>query len=499
MIRDRLVRLFREHFGTPPTAILEVAGDGSARRYYRLVGPELETAIGGVGPDREENRAFLSFSRSLRDAGLPVPEIYRADEAAGLWVMEDLGNTTLFDQLANARDREGEALPTSTARLYERVLEELPRFQLRGGEVIDFEVAYPRKAFDRQSIAWDLNYFKYHFLKLAHVPFGEARLEKDFRVLTRFLLRAGASHFMYRDFQSRNVMVRDDEPWFIDYQGGRRGALHYDVASLLYDAKANLPSQARERFLEHYLDALATHVEVDRAAFRELFRGFVLVRIMQALGAYGYRGFFERKARFLQSVPFAARNLEGILEEGLPVQVPELEATFRRIAERWTPEEGARKTGPGLTVWLSSFSYRSGYPSDRGEHGGGFVFDCRAIPNPGRHAEYADRTGQDEDVVAYIRRTSEAEAFWSNIRELVDAQVEEYLRRGFQSLSVSFGCTGGQHRSVYFAERLARHLRSTHPAVTVQVEHRERDRWPPRETRAGDDEGVGAAAARPGG
>jgi aminoglycoside/choline kinase family phosphotransferase len=465
------------------------------------VGPELETAVGAVGPDHEENRAFLSFSRSLRKAGLPVPEIYHADEAAGLWVMEDLGDTTLFDFLVQARDREGQPFPPSAARLYERVLEELPRFQVLGGRAVDFKVAYPRKAFDRQSIAWDLNYFKYHFLKLAHVPFSEARLERDFRVLTRFLMTAGTGHFLYRDFQSRNVMVRDDGPWFIDYQGGRRGALQYDVASLLYDAKANLSPETRGRLLEHYLGALAEYVDFERPTFLALFRGFVLVRIMQALGAYGYRGFFEKKTRFLQSVPFAAKNLERLLEEGLPVNVPELEATFRHIAEHWGQREGERSAAQGLTVWVGSFSYRTGYPADPGGHGGGYVFDCRAIPNPGRLAEYADRTGHDERVIDYIRNTAEAESFWRNVKALVDGQVEEYLRRGFQSLSVSFGCTGGQHRSVYFAERLARHLRSTHPAVTVRVEHRERAAWPaPPAASAGEEAGtVGskpAAASR---
>ena len=479
MIRDRLVRLYIEHFGASPTAILEVAADGSARSYYRLLREGGASAIGAMGPEPEENRAFLSFSRSLREAGLRVPEIYRADETVGVWLEEDLGDTTLFDYLVDAREAEGRLFPDAALALYERVLEELPRLQIVGGRAVDFSVAYPRQAFDRQSIEWDLNYFKYHFLKLAHVPFSEARLESDFGALARLILKAGAEHFMYRDFQSRNIMVRDDGPWFIDYQGGRRGALQYDVASLLFDAKANLPAEARARLLAKYLDALEDHVDVDRARFEELFDGFVLVRIMQALGAYGYRGFFERKPRFLQSVSFAARNLAELIERGLPLRLPELEAVFGHIVERWgEASEGRTEPERGLTLWLGSFSYKAGYPDDPGGHGGGYVFDCRAIPNPGRLVEYSDRTGLDDGVASFIRGSPEATRFWKSVRALVGHQVQEYLRRGFASLSVSFGCTGGQHRSVYFAERLARHLRATYPTVNVRVAHREQGRWP---------------------
>jgi len=478
-MRDRIVRLFSSYFGAPPAAILELPSDGSNRTYFRLVGEGWQTAIGAIGPDHDENRAFLSFSKSFRAAGLNVPEIYGADEAAGVWLEEDLGDTTLFEALVEAREREGAPFPPSIIGTYERVLEELPRFQIVGGEVVDYSVAYPRAAFDERSILWDLNYFKYHFLKLAHVPFREAQLEEDFNRLTEFLLQADTSHFLYRDFQSRNVMLRDgNEPWFIDYQGGRRGALHYDVASLLYDAKANIPDSVREHLLEHYLDALEEYVPVDREVFRERYRGYVLVRIMQAMGAYGYRGFFERKPRFLQSVPYAARNIEAILERGLPVKLPELERAFRAIVERWAREDRSSRRPPGLTVAVGSFSYKGGYPEEESEHGGGFVFDCRALPNPGRHLEYAGMTGRDPAVAAYIEARPETQAFWESVRSLVDSQVQEYLRRGFTSLSVWFGCTGGQHRSVYLAERLAAYLRERHPTIHVRMTHREQASWP---------------------
>jgi aminoglycoside/choline kinase family phosphotransferase len=475
---EALVRLFAARHGRPPKSILEIAGDGSNRSYYRLIGDDLRTAVGAVGPDRDENRAFISFTRSFHAAGLPVPELYGTDEPVGVWLEQDLGDTTLFNALVEARKKDPGPFPAAMLPVYRRVVEVLPRFQVEGGRVVDYSVAYPRDAFDLQSILWDLNYFKYHFLKLAHVPFNEQRLENDFDTLATFLLRADTRHFLYRDFQSRNIMLVGDEPYFIDYQGGRRGAPQYDIASLLYDAKAAIPDDVRDELLAHYLDALGRHTEFDRGEFVELYRGYVLVRMMQAMGAYGYRGFFERKPRFLQSVPFAARNLRRLLGHGLPVRLPELESVFQRIVSEWAHRGEAREPGPGLTIRLQSFSFKRGYPDDDGGHGGGFVFDCRALPNPGRHLEYRALCGRDAGVVEYIERCSEAHHFWQNVRSLVDAQVEEYLRRGFTSLSVAFGCTGGQHRSVYFAERLAAHLRHEFPQVVMKLEHREESQWP---------------------
>jgi aminoglycoside/choline kinase family phosphotransferase len=476
---EALVRLYSARYGLPPRSILEIAGDGSNRSYYRLIGEDLRTAVGAVGPDHEENRAFISYTRSFYDAGLPVPELYGVDEPVGVWLEEDLGDTTLFNAVVEARKQEpGAPFPDSVLPLYRRVVEVLPRFQVLGGQVVDYSVAYPRDAFDMQSILWDLNYFKYHFLKLAHVPFNEQRLENDFERLAEFLLRADTRHFLYRDFQSRNIMMVEGEPHFIDYQGGRRGAPQYDIASLLYDAKAAIPPAVRDQLLEHYLDALGGHLDFDRSEFKELYRGYVLVRIMQAMGAYGYRGFFERKPRFLQSVPYAARNLRRLLDEGLPVKLPELEAVFRRIVDEWAYRAEDRDSGPGLTVRIMSFSFKRGYPDDESGHGGGFVFDCRALPNPGRHLEYRTMCGRDAGVVEYIERCAEAHHYWRNVRSLVDAQIEEYLRRGFTSLSIGFGCTGGQHRSVYFAERVAAHVRHEYPQANVRLTHREESQWP---------------------
>jgi len=480
---QQLAVLFEQHFGVPPVTVLPLEGDGSARKMFRLVGPAYQTAIGVLGPDAEENRAFLGYSRAFREAGLSVPEVYRVDPSGGLYLEEDLGDTTLFDALTSARQREGGDFPRGILPLYRRVVEELPRFQVVGGRVVDYSVAYPRPAFDRQSILWDLNYFKYHFLKLAHIPFNEARLERDFKRFTSYLLKADRRHFLYRDFQSRNVMVREGEPWFIDYQGGRKGALQYDIASLLYDAKAALPDAVREKLLGYYLEALSNYVRVDVDEFREFFRGYVLVRIMQAMGAYGYRGFFERKIRFLQSVPFAIDNIERLLASGgIPVEVPELEAVLTRLCETESLRQRPSRPQPGLTVSIGSFSYKHGYPDDAGGHGGGFVFDMRALHNPGRYSEYSELCGLDSGVVDFLETVPEVERFWAHVRGIVDMQVETYLTRGFTSLGVYFGCTGGQHRSVYFAERLMKHLKERYPGINVVVEHRERGRWPARES-----------------
>jgi len=473
-VKERLITLAEERFGRGPDGILDLAADGSTRQYFRLVWDAERTVIGAIGPDRDENRAFLSFARAFRAAGLPVPEIHAEDQEAGVWLEEDLGNTTLFQALSAARIAcPPDEFPADIVPLYRRVLSILPRFQVEGHRVVDYRLAYPRRAFDRQSIRWDLNYFKYHFLKLAGVPFSEQRLEDDFARLTTHLLQAGADGFLYRDFQSRNVMIRDGEPWFIDFQGGRKGPPHYDVASLLYDAKAALPQALRAKLLEGYLDALGSLVPVDRTRFRDQFTGFVLVRLMQAMGAYGYRGFFERKRRFLESVPHAARNLDELLAAGLPLPLPELEQVFRRIVERWAgpASGGVAASHAGLGVLVRSFSYRDGYPSDTEGHGGGFIFDCRSLPNPQHVPELRDFTGEDQRVADFLERSREVQEFWSSVSDLVDAHVERFLERRLASLTVAFGCTGGRHRSVFLAAKLAAHLRSRYPEVAVRVVH----------------------------
>ncbi|HTX65559.1 MAG TPA: RNase adapter RapZ [Opitutaceae bacterium] len=474
----RLTELFARRFGTPPAAVAPLPAHGSERRLFRLQAADGRTAIGAENRDADENAAFLGFSRYFRGAGLPVPEIYAEDPAAGVYLEEDLGDTTLFDLLQRERGAAPE-VPASVAAIYAESVRLLARMQIAAGPGVDYRLCYPHAAFDRRSMTWDLNYFKYYFLKLAHLPFHEQKLENDFDTLCGWLLRAPADFFLYRDFQSRNIMVRDGRPWFIDYQGGRRGALPYDLASLLLDAKADLPFAFRDKLKAEYLAAASALAPLDRASFEEFYRGFSLIRLLQAMGAYGYRGFYERKTHFLQSVPYAVRNLEHLLAEGpLPVAVPELEAALQRIVASGT----LRAIAParvGLGVRIESFAYAQGYPADASGHGGGFVFDCRALPNPGREARFAGLTGRDPGVVAWLEGQAAVPQFLAQVRALLEPTLANFQQRHFTHLAVAFGCTGGQHRSVYCAEALARAL-GGRPGLSVEVHHREADRWPAR-------------------
>ncbi len=471
-MKETLIGLAETRFGRRPDVILQMAADGSTRQYFRLVWDAEQTAVGAIGPDHEENRAFLEFANAFHGAGLPVPEVYAEDREAGVWVQEDLGETTLLNALAASRvESEGEDFPKDAELLFKKALAVLPRFQVIGHEVVDYRIAYPRQAFDKQSIRWDLNYFKYNFLKLARIPFNEQRLEDDFAKLTEFLLTADSDYFLYRDFQSRNIMIRGGEPWFIDFQGGRKGALQYDVASLLYDAKVDLPQPVRESLLEHYLDAIGEHIQVDRGHFKESYVGFVIVRLMQALGAFGYRGFFERKRHFLESVPYAAKSLDELTSAGLPLHLPELELVFRLIGDRWAATEKQHASKCDLEVTVQSFSFKDGYPPDEQGHGGGYVFDCRSFPNPHKVAHLKNKTGEDDGVVEFLESSSQVLEFWENVRGIIDGHVEDYVERSFKSLTISFGCTGGRHRSVYLARRLAMHLSKRYPQVGVHLKH----------------------------
>jgi aminoglycoside/choline kinase family phosphotransferase len=466
---DALKRLFEQHFHSPAERAQPLQGQlgGSGRIIVRLAGSG-HTAVGILHSVREENLAFLEFSRHFRRHGLPVPEIYAEDLAHGAYLEEDLGDTTLFEFLS--ANRSGDAIAPEVVEAYRKVVAELPRFQVVAGRDLNYKVCYPRSSFDRQSIAWDLNYFKYYFLRLAGIPFNEQALELDFSRLTKLLLAAPHEYFLYRDFQSRNVMLRSGQPWFLDYQGGRKGALHYDIASLLYDGKADLPPLLRQELLDHYLDALSGFIDLDRGAFMEHYYAYVYVRILQALGAYGFRGFYERKAHFLQSVPYALKNLRWLAENvRLPVALP---ALLDALEAMQASEKLRNLSAPaaGLTVRIFSFSFHHGLPADEAGHGGGFVFDARSLPNPGREARFRQLSGKDEAVIEYLDRQQSVHQFLSHAASLVDASVASYQSRGFSNLMVSFGCTGGQHRSVYLAEQLAEHLRAT-KGLEVQVRH----------------------------
>lgn len=466
---DILKRLFEQHFHSPVGLAQPLQGElgGSGRKIIRLTS-EKGSAIGVLYGVREENAAFLEFSRHFRRRGLPVPEIYGEDLDQGAYLEEDLGDLTLFEFLS--KNRNGAEIAPAAIEAYRKVAAILPRFQVEAGRDLNYAVCYPCASFDRQSIAWDLNYFKYYFLRLAAIPFNEGALEKDFGRLTDFLLSAPNDYFLYRDYQSRNVMLRNGEPFFVDYQGGRKGALQYDIASLLFDAKADLPPELREQLLEHYLERLGKFIKVDREKFLQYYYAYVYVRILQALGAYGFRGFYERKTHFLQSVPFALKNVRWLLHNvKLPIELPTLMGAFQSMLAS-EKLNGLADEAQKLNVRIFSFSFHQGLPKDESGNGGGFVFDGRSLPNPGREERFKTLTGRDAPVIDYLNQQESVHQYLASVMTLVDASVSNYQQRGFKHLMISFGCTGGQHRSVFLAEQLAKRLRGRN-GLDVVVRH----------------------------
>ncbi len=471
---DVLKTLFEQHFHSPPARIQPVQGElgGSGRKIVRLAN-EKASAIGILYGGREENVAFLEFSKHFRRHGLPVPEIYAEDLDHGAYLEEDLGDTTLFEFLS--KNRSGETIAPAVIEAYRKAVAVLPRFQVEAARDLDYSVCYPCASFDRQSIAWDLNYFKYYFLRLAGIPFSEQALENDFNRLAEFLLTAPSDYFLYRDFQSRNILLRNGDPFFVDYQGGRKGPLQYDIASLLFDAKADLPPELRQQLLDHYLDSLSRFIKLDRDAFLRHYYAYVYVRIMQALGAYGFRGFFERRAHFLQSVPYALKNLRWLLHHvRLPIPLPALMDAFKGMLAS-EKLQGLASDADNLTVRIFSFSFHQGLPKDETGHGGGFIFDGRSLPNPGREERFKTLTGKDAPVIDYLNQQESVHQFLAGVLSLVDSSISNYQQRGFKNLMVSFGCTGGQHRSVFLAEQLAKRLRNRN-GLEVVVRHLELER-----------------------
>ena len=471
---QQLSLLFEEWAGESPDFILPLAPSGSDRRYFRLKSKHKE-AIGAYSPVKKETIAFLEFSKHFKGKGLPVPEIFAENLEKNIYLQEDLGFTTLYSYLL----QKGDYFPDYLIQIYQKVVERLAHLQIKGGEGLDYSICYPRAAFDKQSMLWDFNYFKYYFLKLAKAPFDEQDLENDFHAFADYLLQADNDYFMFRDFQTRNIMIKNGEPFFIDYQGGRKGALQYDLASLLYQAKANIPQDIRIDLLNHYLDTATQLTDIDREKFIEYYYGFVLIRCIQVLGAYGFRGLYERKEHFLKSIPFAIRNIKWIFENiDLKIEIPALKAALLQIVDskQFEPFDKIKGASSLLTVTVNSFSYkRNGIPEDNSGNGGGFVFDCRFIHNPGRYEPYKKLTGRDEEVIRFLKHHSEMDAFLNNVFRIIDTAVEDYIDRSFTHLLIGFGCTGGQHRSVFAADALTKHLKDKY-GVKINLEHIEQEK-----------------------
>ncbi|MBR1687604.1 MAG: phosphotransferase [Prevotella sp.] len=500
---EQLIELYRQWSGSGPASVERLPGAGSNRAYYRLAGSDGQTVIGVVGTSRDENHAFVSLARHFILRQLPVPRVLAVSDDELRYLQTDLGSTSLFDAIRGGREAGGR-YTMKERELLVRTIRRLPEIQLRGARGLDFSQCYPQPEFDADSVLFDLNYFKYCFLKATELDFHELKLEADFRLLAKDLTAERQEAFLYRDFQARNVMLdADGNPFFIDFQGGRKGPYYYDVASFLWQASAKYPHKLRRDLVYEYYDALKQYTEVPPVRhFVSRLSLFVLFRTLQVLGAYGFRGYFEKKQHFIDSIPPAIQNLRELLAAGhfhypclmdvlqrlteLPqyqrIEQPALSrADGYRTAEQNVykahPQDGpatfSKYDGKGpLVVRVYSFSYRKGIPGDESGNGGGYVFDCRSTHNPGRYEPYKQLTGLDEPVIRFLEDDGEILTFLDSVYRLADAHVRRYIQRGFTSLMFSFGCTGGQHRSVYSAQHLAEHINRKF-GVEVHICHRE--------------------------
>jgi aminoglycoside/choline kinase family phosphotransferase len=463
----RVESLFERYTGEKAKEIIELPSSGSNRRYFRITGKDGRTLIGALGTSVEENKAFWAISKHFASKGLPVPRVYTHDDKFSCYLQEDLGDEILYNTVASGRERGN--YDDSQKALLKKTVSFLPALQFEGADGFDFSVCYPQPEFDERMISFDQNYFKYCFLKATGIDFSEIKLDEDFKRMNDVLMRNSSSTFLYRDFQARNVMIVGGNPYFIDFQGGRKGPIYYDVASFVWQAKANYSEELKKELIDTYIESLSKYLPVDRAYFYSQLRHFVLFRTLQVLGAYGFRGYFEKKPHFLQSVPFAIDNLRNLLKEPFK-EYPYLSKILLELTRmRQFSEMGDEKK---LEVRIYSFAYKKGIPNDITGNGGGYVFDCRGINNPGKYEHFFHFTGLDKEVKDFLEEDGGVTKFLKNVYDLADAHVQRYIERKFTNLMFSFGCTGGQHRSVYCAEHLAEHIAQKYD-VRVFLYHRE--------------------------
>lgn len=473
-IIDTIKELYATWSGYPCNQVDVLPQSGSDRRYFRLHA-DGKTYIATYGNNIPENDTFIYFTQHFRERSLPVPQLFAIGEDKTIYLQEDFGDISLLNRL------EQEGLCDNVYALFRKSLHQLALLQVKGHEGLDYTRCLTNQEFGRQAIMADLLYFKYYFLDALRKPYDKQKLIDDFEALSSYLTFTEYKYFMFRDFQSRNILIKpDDSVHFIDYQGGMKGAPQYDVASMIWQARANLPDDWKDKLLNDYMDSFESIIgqPLDRNIFKSQYNGYVLIRLLQVLGAYGFRGLFERKAQFLTSIPQALQNLKWFVEnQSMGIAVPEFKKVLEiciadDIVDRFTPLTATSETP--LVVHISSFSYKKSIPADSSGNGGGFVFDCRGILNPGRIEEYKKQTGRDKDVKDYLEQQTRMPDYLNSVFDIVDISVEDYIKRGFDSLMISFGCTGGQHRSVYAADALARHLRNKFK-VNIQLRHHVQD------------------------
>ena len=465
-----LEKLFEQYTKQKPESIYELPSSGSNRRYFRISGSGI-TLIGAKGTSIEENIAFMEIAKHFKLKGLPVPQVLCASSNNEFYLQEDLGDITLFNSIEQGRETSN--FSPDEISLLKKTIATLPKLQFEGGKGLDYSICFPQPEFDERNVWFDCNYFKYCFLKTTGIEFSEIKLHDDLTKMAADLLEGGNEEvFMYRDFQARNVMLVDGNPYFIDFQGGRKGPLYYDLASFVWQAKANYPTELKETLIETYREALKPYKDIPKEEFYKKLRLFVLFRTMQVLGAYGFRGYFEKKPHFLQSVPFAIDNLRKLITEEPFTEYPYIQEILTELTDmrQFSDLRAERK----LEVRIFSFSYKKGIPVDTSGNGGGYVFDCRAINNPGKYDHFKHFTGLDKEVIEFLEEDGEVTKFLSHVYEMADAHVTRYMERKFTNLMFSFGCTGGQHRSVYCAQHLAEYLAKKYN-ISVILYHREQD------------------------
>jgi len=474
---DKIKELFSSFSQSEITAIDKLPQAGSERHYYRIHTAG-KTFIAAYGANLKENETFIYFSKHFKQKDLAVPEIFCINADKNIYIQEDFGTVSLINRL------EESGFTDDIYNLYKKSLQTLVELQVKGHEGLDYNQCLTNTVFGKQAIMADLLYFKYYFLDALRRPYNKQKLIDDFEALSNYLSHTEYRFFMFRDFQSRNIMVKPDETvHFIDYQGGMQGAPQYDVASLLWQARANLPDEWKSRLLEDYMTAFEKTLgeSIDKDSFRSQYNGYVLIRLLQVLGAYGFRGLFERKAHFLTSIPLALQNLQWfVANQNIGIAVPEFKKVLeicmsKEVIQEFTPVKATAETP--LVVKIQSFSYlKNGYPKDETKNGGGYVFDCRGILNPGRVDIYKTQSGQDKPVKDYLEQQTKMPEFLINVYNIVDISVEDYIKRGFESLMINFGCTGGQHRSVYATDALARHLKNKF-GVKIEINHLNKENW----------------------
>ena len=467
------LRKLTSGLGSEVTGITPIAESGSTRKYFRI-NTANNSYIGTYSDNIAENEAFFSLSDTFASNNLNTPRVLAVSDDKTCYIQTDYGDDTLFNHVQKALN--GNGYDEELIRLFKLALSNLVKFQTAKG--IDYGKTYPAASFDRAAIVSDLNYFKYYFVKThPDINFNETCLDRDFERFADIVNAAPRIGFMYRDFQSRNIMIHDNDTYFIDYQGGRRGPLQYDVISLLYQVKAKMPETTRELLLDYYKNELGKALPKGLDDFDRYYPAFVYLRLMQVLGAYGYRGLIQKKRHFIESIPFALAEIKKHNTRYPLDDLPELQSVITQLEslkDRYPIRDG-KETPSRLCVSICSFSFNKGYPENHNGNGGGHIFDCRALPNPGREPAFKKMTGCDQPVIDYLTEKPQTEVFLTHTRAIVDQSVQNYIERGFTNLSVAFGCTGGQHRSVFFAQSMFNYLSKRYPYIDIKLEHKEQN------------------------